>query len=386
MADADFRAGDAAPVSEASPEKNSRKALRKRLLTMFGVLLLVLGIAYGAYYFLIANRYVSTDNAYVNAEVSQITPLVAGQAIDVPVMDTQLVKRGDVLLRLDDSDARIALAEAEADLARARRQFGQTSANSGALSAQVDARKAEITRAQAQLASARADFAKAQVDYDRRAKLAPSGAVSGDELTSATNALASARANMQLAEAGLQQASSTRNAAAGNLAANEAAIAGTTVDTNPDVLAAKARVAKATLDLERTVVRAPVDGVVTRRQVQLGQRVASGAVVMMIVPIGQVYVDANFKEGQLSRVKIGQRAELVSDLYGDKVVYKGRVMGFSGGTGSAFALIPAQNATGNWVKVVQRLPVRIALDPQQLKEHPLRVGLSMDVEIDISGR
>lgn len=386
MADADFRAGDAAPVSEASSEHNGRKALRKRLLTMFGVLLLVLGIAYGAYYFLIANRYVSTDNAYVNAEVAQITPLVAGQAIDVPVMDTQLVKRGDVLLRLDDSDARIALAEAEADLARARRQFGQTSANSSALSAQVDARKAEITRAQAQLASARADFAKAKVDYDRRAKLAPSGAVSGDELTSATNALAASRANLQLAEAGLLQASSTRNAAAGNLAANEAAIAGTTVDTNPDVLAAKARVDKATLDLERTVVRAPVDGVITRRQVQLGQRVASGAVVMMIVPIGQVYVDANFKEGQLSRVKIGQPAELVSDLYGDKVVYKGRVMGFSGGTGSAFALIPAQNATGNWVKVVQRLPVRIALDPQQLKEHPLRVGLSMDVEIDISGR
>lgn len=385
MAEADPRTLEAAESVDA-PAHPERKALRKKLLTGFAGLLLVAGVGFGGYHLLIGRNYVSTDNAYVNAETAQITPLVAGQVIDVPVSDTHVVKRGDVLLRLDDSDARIALAEAEADLARARRQFGQTSANSGALSAQVDARNADIARAEAQLASARADFAKAQVDFDRRAKLAPSGAVSGDELTSATNALAAARANLKLAEAGLAQAGSTRSAAAGNLAANDAIIAGTTVETNPDVLAAKARVDKARLDLDRTVVRAPVDGVVTRRQVQLGQRVAPGAVVMMVVPIGQVYVDANFKEGQLQNVKVGQPVELVSDLYGSGVVYQGKVIGFSGGTGSSFALIPAQNATGNWVKVVQRLPVRIALEPQQLKENPLRVGLSMEAEIDISGR
>ena len=168
-------------------------------------------------------------------------------------------------------------------------------------------------------------------------------------------------------------------------AANEALIAGSTIDTSPEVAAAKAKLQQARLDLERTVIRAPIDGIVTNRQVQVGQRIAAGTPVMTLVPIGKVYVDANFKEGQLSKVKPGQRVELVSDLYGGDVVYHGRVAGFSGGTGSAFALIPAQNATGNWIKVVQRLPVRITLDPAELSKHPLRVGLSMEAKIDVTG-
>jgi len=181
------------------------------------------------------------------------------------------------------------------------------------------------------------------------------------------------------------QAAATRGAARESWAANEALIAGSTIETSPEVAAAKAKLQQARLDLERTVIRAPIDGVVTNRQVQVGQRISAGSPVMTLVPIGKVYVDANFKEGQLSKVRPGQKVELVSDLYGGDVVYHGRVAGFSGGTGSAFALIPAQNATGNWIKVVQRLPVRITLDPAELAKHPLRVGLSMEAKIDVSG-
>lgn len=372
----DFEKTEAA---EAAPT-----ALRKKLLTGIAGAVLLAGASFSAWYVLIGSEYVSTDNAYVGADTAQVTPMVAGQVASVEVRDTDMVRRGEVLVRLDDRDARIALAEAEAALAKAERQFGSTSATSAALAAQVRARAADVARANAQLVAAQADYDKARVDFDRRRALAPSGAVSGDELTTATNAFASARANLELARAGVAQASSTRGAAVGDLAANDALISGTTVSENPDVLAAKARVEQARLDLERTVIRAPIDGIVTRRAVQVGQRVTQGASVMTIVPVGQVYVDANFKESQLERVKVGQKVTLISDLYGSGVVYKGTVAGLSGGTGSSFALIPAQNATGNWIKVVQRLPVRIALDPRELAEHPLRVGLSMDAEIDLS--
>ncbi len=355
---------------------------RKRLLTGIGAIVLLCGAGYGGWYAVVGSHRVETDNAYVGADTAQVTPMVSGQAIAVLAADTQAVKRGDVLVRLDDSDARITLASAEADLAKARRQFGQSAATSNALAAQVDARRADIASAQAQLVSARAGFAKAQVDFNRRQKLAPNGAVSGDELTSATNALAAARATLDQARAAVAQATSQQGAASGNLAANQALIQGTTAATAPDVLAAEARVRQARLDLDRTIVRAPIDGVVANRSIQIGQRVAPGTTVMRIVPVNQMYVDANFKEGQLAKVKPGQAVSLTSDLYGDDVAYHGRVVGFSGGTGSAFALIPAQNATGNWIKVVQRLPVRVALDPKELAAHPLRVGLSMTAEID----
>jgi len=379
---------DAAPnmhVANVEAEAASAKpSLRKRLLTGIAAVVLVSGVGYGAWYALVGSHYISTDNAYVGADSASVTPMVAAQVAGVAVSDTQTVKKGDVLVQLDDSDARIALAQAEADLAKTRRQYGQTSATSAALAAQVQARSADISRARAQLVAAEADFEKARVDLARRQRLAPNGAVSGEELTSATNAFSSAKANLELARAGVAQANSTRGAASGELAANNALISGTTANSAPEVLAAQARVAQAQLDLQRTVIRAPIDGVVTRRAVQVGQRVAPGAQLMLIVPIGQLYVDANFKEGQLTRVKVGQPVTLKSDLYGGKVEYHGKVVGLSGGTGSSFALIPAQNATGNWIKVVQRLPVRVQLDPKELAEHPLRVGLSMDAEIDIS--
>jgi membrane fusion protein (multidrug efflux system) len=382
MADAD-PAGLQLRTEEQAQKPNT---LRKKLLGGIAGAVLLAGAGYGGWYVLVGSHHVSTDNAYVGADTASVTPMVAAQVLNVRVSDTQAVRRGDILVQLDDSDARIALAQAEAELARTRRQYGQTSATSTALAAQVDARNADIARARAQLVSAQADYERARVDLARRQRLAPNGAVSGEELSSATNAFASARAALELARAGIAQASSTKGAASGELAANNALISGTTADTAPEVLAAQAKVAQAKLDLARTVIRAPIDGVITRRNVQIGQRIAPGTALMLIVPIGQLYVDANFKEGQLDRVKIGQPVTLTSDLYGGDVEYHGRVVGLSGGTGSSFALIPAQNATGNWIKVVQRLPVRVALDPKELQAHPLRVGLSMDAEIDVSAK
>ena len=357
---------------------------KKRLKVVLGLAAAKIAIGAGAWMFFPAGH-VSTDNAYVSAESAQVTPLVSAAVTDVSVVNTQVVRKGQILLRLDDSDARLALAKAEAEYLKARRQFSQTAANSGSLAAQISARDADIGQAQAQLASAQASFDKARIDLSRRSELASSGAVSGEELTNAKNAYSTAQANLALARAGIAQAAATRGAARETWAANEALIAGSTVDTSPEVAAAKAKVEQARLDLQRTVIRAPIDGVITNRQVQVGQRIAAGSAVMTIVPVNSVFVDANFKEGQLKGVRPGQKVELDSDLYGDEVVYHGTVAGFSGGTGSAFALIPAQNATGNWIKVVQRLPVRINLDPKELARHPLRVGLSMEAKIDVSG-
>lgn len=389
MADADPtpRQFDQAHNPEALAGANSAASTkRKTLLGGIAAVVLLGGVGYGGWYALVGSHYVETDNAYVSAETAQVTPMVSGQAVAVLKTDTDAVRRGDVFIWLDDSDAQIALATAEADLAKARRQFDQSSATSTALSAQVQARGADILSARAQLVSAQAAYDKARIDFDRRNKLVSHGAVSGDELTSATNALAAARASLEQARAAVAQASSQRGAAAGNLAANDALIRGTTVTSAPDVLASEARVRQARLDLARTVVRAPIDGVIANRTIHVGQRVAPGATVMRIMPVSQVYVDANFKEGQPEKVKPGQPVTLTSDLYGGGVEYHGSVDGFSGGTGSSFALIPAQNATGNWIKVVQRLPVGVTLDPRELAAHPLRVGLSMTAEIDTSAR
>lgn len=378
---------DSRPVEPTAAEaeavvKTADPRRKRALLGLTGALLL----AGGGWYLLHDTGHVSTDNAYVSADSAQVTPLISAAVTDVPVVNTQYVRRGDVLLRLDDSDARLALEKAEAAYLKARRQFVQSSATSGSLAAQVGARQADIGQAQAQLIAAQSAVDKAKADLDRREHLAGDGYVSKEELTSYRNAYVAAQANVREAQAAVAQAQASRGAAQQSYAANQALIAGTSVDDNPDVAAAKAALDQARLDLSRTVIRAPIDGVVTNRQVQVGQRIAAGNSVMTIVPVGAVYVDANFKEGQLSRVRPGQPAELTSDLYGGKTLFHGRVMGFAGGTGSAFALIPAQNATGNWIKVVQRLPVRIALDPKELASHPLRVGLSMEATVDVSDK
>jgi membrane fusion protein (multidrug efflux system) len=242
-----------------------------------------------------------------------------------------------------------------------------------ALGGQVDSRNADIAGARARLASAKADFERARVDLERRQALAESGAVSGDELTRAQNAFATAQANLQSARAARLQATAQKAAAIGQRSVNKALIEGTSVDANPEVAAARAKVEQAELNLTRTRIVAPIDGVIAKNAVQVGQQVQMGQMLMTIVPVKSVYVNANYKEAQLRKVRIGQPAVLTSDLYGGSVKYHGRV-----------AIIPAQNATGNWIKVVQRLPVRIALDPNELEAHPLRVGLSMNVDIDVS--
>lgn len=371
------------PETQAPAELDTNaKGKRKTLFAGLAAVVLLGAAGYGAYYVLVGSHHVETDNAYVGAYVAQVTPLVGGPVRSVAVNDTQAVRQGQVLVVLDDTDARIALASAQAALASAQRKVRGYLATDQSLSAQIAARDADRARAAATLASARSDLDRARVDLDRRKALAATGAVSGDELTRAQNAFANAQAAYDSAKAAQVQAAANRAAAVGSLAASTVLTDGTSVDTNPEVAAARARVDQASVDLARTVIRAPIDGVVTRRNVQVGQRVAAGAALMQVVPVQQAYVDANFKEGQLRKVRIGQPVELEADLYGGSVKYHGKVVGLSGGTGSAFALIPAQNATGNWIKVVQRLPVRVAIAPDDLKAHPLRVGLSMKATID----
>ena len=343
---------------------------RKRLFFIFGSAILLIALCWWIWATFLAEDTESTENAYTNVEVAQVTPLVGGPVKRVAVVDTQAVRAGDVLVELDNTDLRLAVAQAEAALGRARRQVRQIQENDANLAGQEDVGQADLLRAQA-------DLDKALLDERRRQRLAGPGAISQQELSDSQTAV-------RVAQAAVRQAKARVAAAAGARRANEALIADSTVETNPEVLAAKAQLDQAKVYLSRAVIRAPIDGVVDQRHVAVGQRVQLGVPLMVVVPLQSMYVDANFKEGQLKRVRPGQAAHLTSDLYGSDVVYHGRVEGFAGGSGSAFAAIPAQNATGNWIKVVQRLPVRIRLDPKELKEHPLRVGLSMHATVDLS--
>lgn len=368
-------------TQDNSTDQTLKQRRNQRLLALGGGVVVVAAAA-TAYWTLYASHFVSTDNAYAAVEVAQVTPAIGGTVAEVKVKDTQAVKQGDVLVTIDPTDAQLALAQAEAELGRAVRRVRAYVANDGGLAAQVSARVAEEKRAEAQLSAAQADFERAQIDLKRRQALLASGSVSGDELTKAQNAHAAAQANLASAKAAIVQASANRVAAQGAREANAALIDQAQGDSNPEILLARAKRDQAKIDLERTVIRAPMDGVVAKRQVQLGQRVPAGAPLLSVVPVQDIYVNANFKEGQLQKVRPGQTATVTSDLYGSSVTYHGVVEGLAGGSGSAFAAIPAQNATGNWIKVVQRLPLRIRLDAQELAAHPLKVGLSMTVKID----
>lgn len=376
-----------APQENASEAEHAAKmkSKRKKALSIVAILVFIALVVYLIWSFIFSHT-VSTENAYVGAESAEITSMVSGQVAEVRVSDTQQIKKGQVLALIDNRDAKIALAQAEAELAKAQRQYTQSSANSSSLNSQVLVSSDDINSAKAQVAQAQVEVERAQAELARRSQLGASGAISKEELATSQSAFNTAKANLEVTKAGLAQAESKRKAAESNLAANEALIKGANKASTPDVLVAQAKVDQAKLDLQRTEIVAPLDGVIAQRGVQVGQRVAPGSIMMSIVPITDVYVDANFKESQLKDVKVGQKATLTSDLYGKKVEYNGTVIGFSGGTGAAFALIPAQNATGNWIKVVQRLPVRIKLDPKELAEHPLRVGLSMDATIDLSSK
>jgi len=312
---------------------------------------------------------VSTDNAYVQGNVIQITPQVGGTVVAINVNDTDKVSAGQLLVRLDPVDSRVALDQAEAQLAQTVREVRGTYTSNRALTETIAAREADLARSEADLSRLRADLG-------RREPLVAGGAVSVEEL----HHLQTAVTNASLAQSG---ASSSVREAREQLSKNESLTEGTPVEANPRVLSAAARYREAWLAFRRADISAPVAGTVARRSVQLGQRVASGVTIMALVPLDELWVDANFKESQIESLRIGQPVTLTADVYGRRTEYRGRIAGLAAGTGSAFSLLPAQNATGNWIKIVQRVPVRIAVDAKDIADHPLRVGLSMDVDVDI---
>jgi membrane fusion protein, multidrug efflux system len=337
--------------------ESTQSSGRKRRLGLWslGAVVVLCGAGYLAYWLLNGRYFESTDDAYVNGDVVQITSEIPGTVIALNADDTQPVTAGQTLLQLDPADAKIAEANAEADLARAVRQVRGLFAQSSELRAQIDQREQ----------SART----ADDDLKRRGGLIQDGAISAEELSHARDAVTSTRANLAAAR---QQLSQT-----------VAQIDGTTIADHPQVQAAAAAVRNAALALHRTELVSPVTGLIAKRSVQVGQRVAAGTPLLAVVPLDDVWIDANFKEVQLERMRTGQPVSVHTDFYGRDVTYHGRLVGIAAGSGSAFALLPSQNASGNWIKIVQRVPVRILLDPSELKAHPLRVGLSAQVRVDL---
>jgi membrane fusion protein (multidrug efflux system) len=336
-----------------APQPTTSK--RKRALLVLVAVVIVAGIGWALYYVLVGRWHESTDDAYVQGNVVSITPQATGTVVSICADEGMKVDAGQVLVRLDPNDARVAYEQAVANLASTVRQVR------GLYSA-VNAGQADIRARQVAVQKARADVA-------RRSGLVATGAVSAEELAHAREELAAAEAAL--------------SASAEQLSRNRALVDATTVRNQPQVQAAAAQLRTAYLNLQRAEIVAPVSGYVAKRSVQLGQRVQPGTPLMTIVPLEQLWVEANFKETQLADMRIGQPVELGSDLYGDDVTFKGRLTSLGMGTGSAFSLLPAQNASGNWIKIVQRVPVRIDLDPKQLSAHPLRLGLSMSVDVSI---
>ena len=345
-------------MNATSQDLSAGGSRRTRLMLIAAAVFVVAGIACGLYWALVLRYRESTDDAYVGGNIVQITPQIAGTVVAIGADDTQLVQTGSTLVQLDPADARVALEQAEAHLANTVRAVRGLFATSSQLAASVRVRES--------------DLATAEQDLARRERLASSGAISAEELQHARDAVTGARAALLSA----QQL----------LAANAARVDGTTISDHPEVRDAAATVHTAYLTYARTRLPAPVTGYVARRNVQLGQRVGPGTVLMDVVPLQQVWVDANFKELQIAVMRVGQPVTLTADLYGGAMRYHGRVAGFSAGTGASFALLPAQNATGNWIKVVQRVPVRIELERGELDAHPLQIGLSMRVEVGTRDR
>jgi membrane fusion protein (multidrug efflux system) len=361
-------------MSESTPDNtstaNGNSARRKKWMLALAGIFTLAAILYAAYWFLVGRNYEYSDDAYVAANIVLITPQVAGTAVAISVNETDFVKAGEMLIKLDSTNAEIALHEAEAQLAQTVREVSTLYKTNNSLTSTLAQHRAELEQAHTTLLNAQADF-------KRRQSLLKSGAVSEEDVQHAQTALQAALDHVAASTA-------AQDTAREQLHGNEVLTAGISVDDHPRVLAAAARVKQAYLDLKRGAIISPVDGYVGKRNVQLGQRVAIGTPLLTIVPLRQIWVDANYKEVQLRHIRIGQRVELTSDVYGSKVEYHGRVSGVASGTGAAFALLPAQNATGNWIKVVQRVPVRIALDAQEVTAHPLRVGMSMEAAVDLS--
>jgi membrane fusion protein (multidrug efflux system) len=340
------------PTAAAAPQNNKRGFL----LRVLAVVVVLAAIVWAVWYFLDGRWYEGTDDAYVSGNVVQITPQIPGTVVTIGADDGDLVKQGDVLVKLDKSNADVALALAKANLAATVRKVrGLYSAVNGA---------------EASVAVQKVAVQKAQADYDRRVALAKTGAISAEELSHVRDALTAAQSALVTSEQQYQT--------------NKVLVDDTVVASHPDVQAAAAQLRSAYLDDLRTTIVAPVTGYVAMRSVQLGQRIAPGAPLMAVVPLHQVWIDANFKETQLTHMRIGQPVEITSDVYGSAVKYDGKVESLGIGTGSAFSLLPAQNATGNWIKIVQRIPARVVFtDPAQLDKHPLRIGMSLDVTVNL---
>ena len=343
----------AAPKAAGAPPQTSNK--RRRGLKILAAVAVIAGAVYGGYWFLDARYYESTDDAYVDGDLVEITSEVPGTVIVLSADDTQGVRRGQTLLELDPADAKVAMSNAEARLAGAVREVRTLFATAEQLRAQIADREIALKRA--------------QEDYHRRTSLLEDGAVSSEELSHTQDSVAQIQADLTEAREQLK--------------ATTVRIDRTTVETHPEVLAAEAAVRDAALALRRTRIYAPVAGEVARRSVQIGERVAPGTPLMAVVPLADVWIDANFKEVQLEDMRVGQPVEVTSDVYGHRVKYHGKLVGLAAGSGNAFALLPAQNASGNWIKIVQRVPVRIALDPAELTDNPLRIGLSVSATVDV---
>lgn len=348
---------DQASAQPAQPS-GGKQSQRKRWLILLTLLFIIAGIAYGAYWFLVLRHYEETDDAYVAGNQVQVMAQVSGSVTKVWFDDTDLVKKGDVLVTLDNTDARLTFEQAKNQLASAVRQIRQLMINS--------------LQYQATISVKRTALAQAEADLQRRIPLGTANLIGREELQHARDAVTSARGEL--------------NAAIEQYNANQAAILDTPLASQPTVKQAASDLRSAWLALQRTEIVSPMTGYVSRRAVQVGAQITPSTPLMAVVPASELWIDANFKETQLANMRIGQSATLVSDIYGSDVTYRGKVVGLDMGTGSAFSLLPAQNATGNWIKVVQRLPVRIELDPEQLRQYPLRIGLSMLVEVDTTNR
>ncbi|WP_225085585.1 multidrug efflux MFS transporter periplasmic adaptor subunit EmrA [Pectobacterium colocasium] len=336
-----------------TPPRN-KKQQRKRVLSLMTFIFVVLGCAWLVYWFLVLRHHQSTDDAYVAGNQIQIMAQVSGSVTHVNVDNTDFVKQGQVLVELDPTDAQQAFERAKTELANSVRQTHQLIINSKQYQANIELRQTELN--------------KAQSDLSRREALGSANAIGREEVQHARDAVATAKAALEVARQQYQ--------------ANQAMILDTPLEKQPAIQQASVAMRDAWLALQRTKIVSPIDGYVSRRSVQIGARISPTSALMAVVPANHLWVDANFKETQLANMRIGQPATVVADIYGDDVVYQGKVVGLDMGTGSAFSLLPAQNATGNWIKVVQRLPVRIELDPKQVAEHPLRIGLSALVNVD----
>jgi len=334
---------------------NPNSGKRKRLLIGLGLVVVLCSAAIFAYHELYGRFYEETDDAYVGGNLVQITPQITGTVTRIAVDDGDYVEAGQPLVWLDPADTEVAQQSAEANLARTVRQVRGLYSNVDSYKAQVASRKIDVQRAKA--------------DYQRRVTLASKGAISREELAHAQDTLNSAQSALTSAQ---QQ-----------LDTNQALVDDTVIASHPDVKSAAAQLRQAFLNNARSTLVAPVSGYVAQRSVQVGSRIQPGAALMAVVPLHEVWIDANFKETQLREMRIGQPVTVEADLYGDDVTYQGHVESLGVGTGSAFSLLPAQNASGNWIKIVQRLPVRIRLDDEALEKHPLRIGLSTTVTVDL---